>query len=273
MVVGVIMFKKIYVEITNACNLNCSFCIQNKREKAFLSMEQFRILLDRLDSYTNYLYFHVMGEPLFHPNINEMIDLASQRFFVNITSNGYLIEKIKGNKNIRQLNLSLHSFDLKNGKSLDQYMKDIIESATILSSCGTIIYYRMWTNCKDKDFILSYLERQYHVTIGDKKQVKLDSNIYYGVEPEFIWPSYDNSFYQEVGSCRGTRDHIGILVDGTVIPCCLDSQGSIPLGNIYQQSLNEIIDSDLFRKLKQGFLDNKKIHPLCKKCHFYQLRK
>lgn len=267
------MFKKIYVEITNACNLHCPFCIGNKRKLEFLSLDQFRFLLDQLYPFTHYLYFHVMGEPLLHPKINEMIDLASERFFVNITSNGYLVHNIKHNQNIRQLNLSLHSFHSQNGKSLDQYMKDIFESVDLLSSHSTIIHYRMWTNCKDKDALLSYLEDQYHVEIGDKKSVKLALNIYYGVEEEFIWPSYDNSFCDEVGSCRGTRDHIGILVDGTVVPCCLDSNGSIRLGNIYRESLSEIMESTLFKYIKKGFLENKKIHPLCQKCNFYQLRK
>ena len=66
------MFKKIYIEITNNCNLNCSFCIGNKRDKKFIAVEQFKVLLDKLDGFTKYLYFHVMGEPLLHPYINEL---------------------------------------------------------------------------------------------------------------------------------------------------------------------------------------------------------
>jgi len=64
------MFKKIYLEVTNNCNLDCSFCIGNKRNKKFISKEEFKIILDKVEGYTNYLYFHVMGEPLLHPDIN-----------------------------------------------------------------------------------------------------------------------------------------------------------------------------------------------------------
>ena len=99
-------FKKIYVEITNACNLNCDFCIKNKRHSKFISIDEFKLLLDKIKDYTNYLYFHVLGEPLLHPKINELIDIASDNFKINITTNGYLIDRIKDNKNIRQLNIS-----------------------------------------------------------------------------------------------------------------------------------------------------------------------
>ena len=142
------MFKKIYVEITNNCNLNCDFCIGNKRDKKFIDIDTFNTLLDKLDGYTNYLYFHVMGEPLLHPKINELIDIASKRFNINITTNGYLIDRIKDNKNIRQINISLHSNDEKYNTSLDDYMNKIFDSVDELSK-NTYVEYRMWVNNVD----------------------------------------------------------------------------------------------------------------------------
>ena len=98
-------FKKIYIEITNKCNLNCDFCIQNKREAKYISIDEFNSLLDKIKDYTDYLYFHILGEPLLHPKINKLINIASNNFKINITTNGYLIKNIKDNKNIRQLNI------------------------------------------------------------------------------------------------------------------------------------------------------------------------
>ena len=112
-------FKKIYVEITNSCNLNCEFCIKNKRHKKFISIEEFEKLLSKIKNYTDYLYFHVLGEPLLHPKINELIDIASKDFKINITTNGYLIDRIKDNNNINMLNISLHSYDSKYNVSLN----------------------------------------------------------------------------------------------------------------------------------------------------------
>jgi MoaA/NifB/PqqE/SkfB family radical SAM enzyme len=103
------MFKKIYVEITNSCNLNCSFCIGHTRKKEFITIDKFKLLLDKIKNHTDYLYFHLMGEPLIHPYINDLIDIASNNFNTNITTNGYFIDRIKDNKHIRQINISLHS--------------------------------------------------------------------------------------------------------------------------------------------------------------------
>lgn len=268
------MFKKVYIEITNNCNLDCTFCIKNKRNKKFISLDEFDVLLDKLQGYTKYLYFHVMGEPMLHPKINELIDVASEKgYFINITTNGYLIDRIVNNKNIRQINISLHSFDLKYNKSLDEYLNNIFDTVDKLLVNNTIIKYRLWVDNKNSDLIKGKLNDKYGVIIGDNDNLKLNDNIYYEVEHEFVWPSLDNDYYNENGSCRGLRDHIGILVDGTVIPCCLDSAGIINLGNIYKEDFNDIINSNLFKEMKQGFLNNKKICELCKKCNFYDLRR
>ena len=266
------MFKKVYVEITNNCNLDCSFCIKNKRTKKFIDIEDFKIVLDKLKEYTKYLYFHIMGEPLLHPHINELIDLASKDYYVNITSNGYLIDRIKDNKNIRQVNISLHSYDEKYKKTIDEYIENIFTSVDKLLVNNTIVKYRMWVDGVNKSYIINKLEEKYGKKI-DSDSVKLADNVYYEVEHEFIWPSMDNDYYSEEGSCRALRDHIGILVDGTIVPCCLDSEGTIKLGNIYKNEINDIINSDLFKEMKKGFQNNKKIHDLCKKCNFYELRR
>ena len=267
------MFKKIYIEITNNCNLNCDFCIGNERKKKFVSKEKFKLLLDKLNGYTKYLYFHVMGEPLLHPDVNELIDLAKDRYFINITTNGYLVKRIEDNKNIRQVNISLHSYNEKYNKSLAEYLDDILFASDKLVNNGTYIKYRLWVGNRNRDKIIKKLEEKYNVIIGNSENVKLAHNVYYEVEQEFIWPSMDNDYYNEVGSCMGCRSHIGILVDGTVVPCCLDSAGIINLGNIYKQDINDIIDDEIFKSLKQGFLDNKKIHELCRKCNFYDIRR
>lgn len=133
-------FKKIYLEITNACNLSCSFCIKNQRPIKYLTKEDLEIILPKISPYTDYLYFHLLGEPLIHPQINELINMASEQFNVQITTNGYLINNIKNNKFIRQLNISLHSFDPLYNISLEKYMSTIFDSIEVLLSNNTYIY-------------------------------------------------------------------------------------------------------------------------------------
>ena len=264
------MFKKVYVEVTNSCNLNCSFCKGTKKEKRFIGLDNFKIVLDKLEGYTGYLYFHVMGEPLLHPEINKIIELASERYFVNITTNGYLIDRIKDCKGIRQLNISLHSYDSKL-VDLDTYINKIFEVVDSLCK-DTYISYRMWVDGVNKLYIIHKLEEKYGVSIGEERHLKLDKNVYFDIEDEFVWPDINNTYYSEVGTCMGCRSHIGILVDGTVVPCCLDSDGVIDLGNIYKNEINDIINSGLFKEIKEGFLNNKKVHELCKRCNFYETR-
>ena len=150
-------FKKIYIEITNGCNLNCEFCIQNKREKKFIAINEFKIILNKIKDYTDYLYFHVLGEPILHPNINELIDIASKYFKINITTNGYLIDKIKDNKNIRQLNISLHSFNDKYKINLKNYLDNVFNSIDILIENNTYISLRLWVENKYNKEMIDYI--------------------------------------------------------------------------------------------------------------------
>ena len=144
------MYKKIYIEITNNCNLKCDFCIKNDRNNKFMTIDEFYTILDKVRGYTKYLYFHILGEPLLHPKINEFIDIASKNYNVNITTNGYLIDRVKNNKNIRQLNISLHSFSDVYGVTLEDYMNNIFNIVDELSK-HTYISYRFWLKSKYTD--------------------------------------------------------------------------------------------------------------------------
>lgn len=261
------MFKKIYVEITNNCNLSCSFCNEVKRKRQFISIDKFTILMNKLKGYTNYLYFHLMGEPLLHPNINELIDLGSKNFNINITTNGYLLDRVKDNKNITQINISLHSYNEKYNKSLDEYLNNIFESVDNLLVNNTIINYRLWTNTKYKDEILNKLNNYYNVNINGNTKIR--DNVFIEFDTEFIWPNLDNNYCSDIGSCMGLRTHIGILVDGTVVPCCLDTNGIINLGNIYKDDLSVILNQTRVKNMKNNFMNNKKVENLCKHCNFY----
>lgn len=264
------MYKKIYLEITNNCNLECDFCIQNKRNKKYMSEDEFKLILNKIKGHTKYLYFHVLGEPLMHPLINEFIDIASDSFNINITTNGYLINRIKNNEKIRQINISLHSYDEKYNIPLKKYMDNIFDAIDTLSK-NTFISLRFWVNNKHNIEIIKMLNEKYNqnINIDDiKNNITLDKNIFLSVSKEFIWPDLNNDYYNEEGSCYGLRDHIGILVDGTVVPCCLDTKADINLGNIMNEELDEIINSERCLKMIEGFKNNIKCEELCKKCLF-----
>jgi len=261
-------FKKVYLEITNGCNLNCDFCIKNSRKTEYISMDNFKLVLDKLKDYTDYLYFHVLGEPLLHPKINELIDIASSNFKINITTNGCLINNIKTNS-IRQLNISLHSFNDKYNISLNEYLDNVFNKIDTLKD--TYISLRLWVKNKYNKDIINYINNRYKINIEENTDnYKVNDHIFINNFHEFIWPDLNNNYYNEEGTCYALRDHIGILVDGTIIPCCLDSKGIINLGNIYKDNIDNVLNSDRVNYMLESFKNNKKCEELCKHCKFIE---
>lgn len=264
------MYKKIYLEITNDCNLKCPFCIKNDREKKYITIDEYNIILKKLKNHTNYLYFHVLGEPLLHPKINELINIGSKDFKINITTNGYLIKRIKDNNNIRQINISLHSFSEAYNKSLNEYMNDIFETIDVLKE-NTYISFRIWIKNKYTNKILEIINNRYNTNLkieNIKNNTTICKNIFISINEEFIWPDLNNNYYNESGTCYALKDHIGILSDGRVIPCCLDSKGIINLGNIFKDNIDDIKKNSRYINMLNGFKNNKKCELLCKKCKY-----
>ena len=259
------MFKKVYIEITNSCNLNCKFCIHTKEQKRFIKLEDFKIILNKLKGKTKYLYFHILGEPLLHPKINEFIAVAKKEgFFVNITTNGYLIKNLK--EEVRQINISLHSYHKDNNKTIEEYMDDIF--SVVDKFKNTYISYRFWANNKESNNILNLINKHYNTNIKKIENDKIKDKVFISTFKEFIWPDLNNNYYNQEGTCYALKDHIGILSNGNIVPCCLDTKGDIRLGNIFEDDLEDILNSDRVIKIRDGFNCNKKVEELCKHCSF-----
>lgn len=268
-------FKKIYIEITNRCNLNCSFCSKVEKKKKDMSLEEFEEVLKKVKDYTNYIYLHVKGEPLLHRNIIEMINLANNyNLKVNLTTNGTLFkEKAKelGNcTNLNKINFSLHSEN-----NNENYFKDIFDNIKYLNNITVV--YRLWTlknNELDKKSteIVNKIKDYYNLStevvekIKKEKNIKISSTIYVDKDNEFIWPVEND--YKSSGYCYALKTQIAILSDGTVVPCCLDSNGKIELGNIFKESLEDIINKEKYQNLKKSFSDRKPCERLCQSCTF-----
>ena len=266
-------FTKIYVEITNKCNLNCSFCLNDNRKLYEMTIEEFEYILKEIKPYTNTIYLHIKGEPLLHSKLKNILLLTKKyNFNVRITTNGTLLKEkysiLKQFNNIKQINVSLHS---ENNKK--NYYEDIFETVELLSKNIPIVY-RIWIQNKLStlivDKIIDYykLDNSFKELIQKNKNIKISKNIYLDKDNEFIWPNNINKNINNKGTCLGTRTHIGILSDGTIIPCCLDSKGIINLGNIFKEKLNNILDSSRFYEIRNGFINNEIKEDLCKNCNY-----
>ena len=265
--------KKVYLEITNVCNLKCSFCIKNQRKIKAISKDEYIHIIDKIKDYTQEIYLHILGEPLMHQDINYFIDYASENnLLVNITTNGYLIKNIANNQNIHRLNISLHSYNEIYGKSLEQYLDDIFYVIDKLKK-QTFITLRLWVNSENTKKIITIINKKYAQNIENitkNTKIKMANNLIIDTFHEFIWPDLTNDYYCETGTCKGLIDHFGILSDGTIVPCCLDSKGIINLGNIYKDNLSNIFASKRVKNMITGFKNHQKYEELCKHCHFLE---
>lgn len=273
-------YKRIYIEITNACNMTCSFCPKSTRETEFMSLELFEKILIDIKDFTNYIYLHIKGEPFFHPKFEEIIKITEKYDFkVNITTNGTLINNVKKylskNNSIRQVNFSLHSFEENKNTKQRKYLEDIVSFVRLEDKI--IFSLRLWnlseTKNKSNDFTLSYLAKEFGIDKIEEKfsrgrGVKLAKNVYLNFEEVFEWPSLDMPLNSLGGRCEGLKSHVGILVDGTVVPCCLDGEGIISLGNIKEKSFKSIIEGERSRNMTNAFKNRKIIEELCSKCTF-----
>ncbi len=285
-------FKKIYIEITNVCNLACDFCPETKRSPKFMDINDFTHILDQLRPYGKYIYLHVKGEPLLHPDIASFLDVCHEKgFFVNLTTNGTLMNKVKDKilmkPALRQINYSLHSFDGNDTVySMDEYLEDIFSYINeSLDKANTIHALRLWNlqathedytqvNNVQNQNIIDKIQNTFPIDfnlaeeVKHKMGIKLQHNLYLNQEYEFQWPDIDGQEISDTGFCYGLRKQIAVLVDGTVVPCCLDGNGIISLGNLKEQSLDSILQSERVQNFKDGFSNNCVSEELCRKCGY-----
>lgn len=280
-------FKKIYIEITNVCNLKCTFCPVTKRLPMFMEPVAFEMILDQIRPYTDYCYLHVKGEPLLHPDIGEFLDIAyAKGIKVNMTTNGTLIynigDRLISKSALRQVNFSLHSFDANPGSiSKEEYMSDILSFAKqARANSNILISLRFW-NLDENDIestknreIYRIIEREFCLPYSileksiNSRGIEISDGIYVNRDHFFLWPDLNEKEDNGMGSCYGLRDQIAILADGTVVPCCLDGDGVIDLGNIYKTDFMSILESDRVRNIIDGFQKKIAVEELCRKCGY-----
>ncbi|XID94824.1 radical SAM/SPASM domain-containing protein [Paenibacillaceae bacterium WGS1546] len=284
-------FKKFYIEITSVCNLACSFCPPTKRQASFIQVEAFSRTLDQIRGYADHIYFHVKGEPLLHPKIDALLDISHEKGFkVNLTTNGTLLRKnrhkLLGKPALRQINFSLHSFDGHEGSTdKEGYVSGVLAFAKEAAAAGVLISLRLWNLTPDNETnvkkdrnreILRLIENAFELESRIEEVfvrgqgVKLAERIYLNHEEEFKWPDLKEKEDESRGFCHALRNQAGVLVDGTVIPCCLDGEGAINLGNIHRTPFSEIIEGERATKLYDGFSRRQVVEELCRKCGYRQ---
>ena len=270
-------YSRVYVEITNICNRACSFCPGTKREPRRITQSEFSLILDKLEGLTEYIYLHVMGEPLTHPELMDFIDLAASRGFkCAITTNGTLLKK-RGEEllssEIYKVNISIHSFENGSREDYLSYVNSCIDFAHEASQKGILTVLRLWNRGYDEgrniDTLAILRERFFD---GEWREGASGARIRHRLHLEygdrFEWPDMEKDHIGDEVFCHGLGDHFGILVDGRVVPCCLDREAAIELGNAYTDELGAVLSSERAERMREGFRCKRATEELCKKCGY-----
>lgn len=270
-------FQKVYLEISNQCNLHCRFCPGTRRAPRRLDEEEFCRILTRLRPYTNFLYFHLMGEPLCHSGLARFLKLAQEYGFrVILTTNGTLLSRQKdillNAPALHKVNISLHAFE---ANDLEMTFSDYLDGCFAFGKAaqgGPLVVYRLWNRGGEdekNEEILSAMARAFpEPWVTERRGIRIAHRVYLEYGEKFDWPDLSVEDGGKELFCYGLRDQIGVLCDGTVVPCCLDHEGDIALGNLLHQSMEEILSSPRALALYDGFSQREAVEPLCRRCGY-----
>lgn len=250
----------------------------------------FEQILQKISGHTRHISLHVLGEALLHPDFESFLAMAQAAgLLVNLTTNGILLRRNQAvllrQPALRQINISLHSFERSDqNAALDSYLDEIFDFiAEAVPASPLLINLRMWNLqavTEEERRVIRLIFRRIEKEFGVAVPISMDfptgrggilaPQVFLSREPRFSWPHSPAPDLGNFGTCRGLRDHLAILVDGTVVPCCLDAEGDMPLGNIFQSSLAEIIASPRAAAMREGFSRQRVLESLCRRCTYKQ---
>ena len=270
-------FNKIYLEISNVCNLSCAFCPGTKREKHIMTIDEFSALMPRLRPWADYLYFHLMGEPLLHPHLAKFLKIAGEfGFKVILTTNGTLLQKqqevLLKAPALHKVNMSLHAFEANDlAVPFADYLRDCFAFGKAMEGKKLVVY-RLWNNGGADELnqqILTTMKQYFSEEWTDNRQGKrIGQRIFLEYGDKFDWPDLNAPEGSDRLFCYGLRDQIGVLCDGTVVPCCLDHEGDIALGNLFEADMENILSNPRAQAIYNGFTKKEAAEELCRKCGY-----
>lgn len=282
-------FHRAYIEITNVCGLACSFCPPKEQPTQTMSLPFFESILLQLSDYTRDIALHVMGDPMVLSNLGDYFDVAHDRgFSVMITTSGFYLDASRRamlfHSCIKQVNISLNSFNKNSvSRSFDAYIDNILAlcDEKLDQPHEFFINLRLWNLdevCSEDVFneqLFILLEKHFalgagfirnHLS-GERQSLRLASKILLHFDRYFQWPSLNNEISGD-GYCHGLRKQIAVLADGRVVPCCLDGEGVIELGNLHVTNLGKILTSKRACAILEGFKNGHAVEELCQKCSY-----
>ena len=278
-----------HIEITNICNLKCTFCPPKILPNATMSLEKFDDLNAQLKPYTKELAYHIVGDPLVLSNLNEYLNISLKHDLkVNITTTANNINEkhyeALTNPTIKQINFSINSYNANSHKkSLDEYLNPILDFVKFAQNKNHeyFINFRIWNLDEEKSAkefnkkVFDKINETFETNINidevykeKPKNIRIDRKIFFNFDEYFSWPTLQNEVVSKTGFCYGLDSHFGILTSGDVVPCCLDQNACINLGNTNTTQISDILNSNRVKAIQNGFRKNIVVEELCQKCEY-----
>ena len=289
--------KDIYIEPTNICNLQCSFCFHAnnamRRKKGTMTFKTFKRLVDDVKSFKPNLVLHHSGESFVHKELFDFIRYAKKAGLrVSLTTNGTLVDKNDFeilDTGIDGINISLAGVDkedyanVRPGTEFDTLMENITALAKnkLKRNLATKLTINVVETKFNRPKIPLFKKRIESINGIDGVIVRrlmdwggtLDISKLHITPFWRSWAMYANKYFKLATKgtlCEAINDGGAILWNGTVVPCCIDFNGTMTLGNINEQKFLDIWNgekSNQIRKMLRS-VENTKKHPTCGPCRF-----
>ena len=294
--------ESVYIEITDACNLQCGFCpcgTRNRGESAsqiprtFMPTELFeKCIAGAQEIGAKNVFFHVLGEPTLHPGFAHYLKKLEQTpLKLTLTTNGTTISRtgrhILNCHAVRQVNFSTHAYAELDHDTAENHLRDVLDFCRMALATRPDMYInlRLW-NIGDATagdwnrYILDRIRDTFGVDVqpgnfcSRHKSFPVTGRLYIHEDSRFEWPGTNKAREQNgagkypAGTCHALETHAAILHNGRVVACCLDHSGQITLGSITDQGLAEILGSSAARNIREGFEKHELRHPFCQKCSY-----
>ena len=242
-----------------------------------MSVEEFTHIINATKAQGENFYFHVMGEPTAHPHFADFLAIAKDNGVkVNITTNGTLLHKqqamLLNAPGLHKVNISLHAFE---ANDLTIPFTEYLHRCTTFGQAAQgnkLVVYRLWNHGGAEARNEEILDALHHAFPGpwqqDRRGIRLGQQIFLEYGDKFDWPDLSATDNGSHGFCYGMRDQLGVLCDGTVVPCCLDHEGDIPLGNLFVQSMEDILATPRAKAIYEGFSNRTIVETLCRRCGY-----
>lgn len=289
--------KKIYIELSDICHLACSFCPAPKGVRGVMSLEAFAHALDSALMLTKRIALHILGDPCALPNLANYLTLAhSKGAEIELVTSGAFFHKHRPqtllSPPVYQLSISLEAgidnaianYATKLAPLLAYHLQHpscflnlrVQDSSlyqnpqalcTLLRQILPESIFTPTHHTHHQKFCHALSRNDIYTLFDEKGRIRLWSKAFLIIKPHFTWAGFA-TMPQKHKSCHALKEQIGILSDGTIVPCCMDTQGAINLGNITTTSLQEALHSPRAVAMKNGFKTQRAVESLCQHCGF-----